>query len=270
MRERRLGFGQFFGSPAFRRDLPGFALARASATRPPAEVPDHVHDTAHFVLVLSGRYLTTAAPFEPGRDPCLVYNPPATVHADRFASNHGEFFTVSVADRALEALGVRDLPDRPLAMASGPALRLARRLLRVGGSWPPRSRSRAEAACRELVWAMARGGAANRPRVPRWLSAARRTLEERSAERVRLRDLADAARVHPVHLIRSFQRFYGVTPRRYLGDRRLAHAERLLADPSLPLAEIAARAGFADQSHLTRVFTRRHGRPPGAWRRNRG
>lgn len=226
-------------------------------------MPHHVHDTAHFVLVLSGRYLTTAAPFEPGREPGLVYNPPDTVHADRFASNHGEFFTISVDDRMLDACGIRDLPERPLAMASGPALRLARRLLRVGGSWPPRSRARAEAACRELLRAMARGGAANRPRVPRWLSAARRTVEERSGERLVLRDLADAAGVHPVHLIRSFQRFYGVTPRRYLGER-----ERRIREQ--PLGEVAARAGFADQSHLTRAFTRRHGLPPGAWRRNRG
>ena len=35
----------------------------------------------------------------------------------------------------------------------------------------------------------------------------------------------------------------------------------------LPLAEIAISAGFANQSHFTRVFSTLVGVSPGAWRR---
>jgi AraC-like DNA-binding protein len=34
-----------------------------------------------------------------------------------------------------------------------------------------------------------------------------------------------------------------------------------------PIADIALDCGLADQSHLTRLFSRSEGLPPGAWRR---
>ena len=37
--------------------------------------------------------------------------------------------------------------------------------------------------------------------------------------------------------------------------------------PSWPLSEIAISAGFANQSHFTRVFSAEVGVSPGAWRR---
>jgi AraC-like DNA-binding protein len=45
-------------------------------------------------------------------------------------------------------------------------------------------------------------------------------------------------------------------------------ARRLLADRSLPLAEVAYRAGFADLASFSRAFKRWTGMPPGAFRRH--
>jgi hypothetical protein len=109
-RSPTFGFGQFFGTPEIRRELPGFSLATISATRPPLEVPDHTHDTAHLVLVVDGQYLTTATPLEPGRAPVVVYNPPGTRHADRFVENAGVFFTLSIADRIWNRCGRKTFP----------------------------------------------------------------------------------------------------------------------------------------------------------------
>jgi integrase len=53
-------------------------------------------------------------------------------------------------------------------------------------------------------------------------------------------------------------------------DYRIQQAKALLSQDQLPIAEIAAACGFADQSHLTRVFTNTIGIPPGAWRRENG
>jgi len=144
-----LGYGQFFGAPAVRHELSGFSLARIAATAPPAEVPEHVHETAHVVVVLDGPYLTDAERIEPGRAPALVYNPPGTVHRDRFDANHGVFFTLSVSDQ-LAALGADRLPGQPVALSSGTAVRLARRLVRDCRVWPPRSTARTEALCADL------------------------------------------------------------------------------------------------------------------------
>ncbi|MBB3461845.1 AraC family transcriptional regulator [Rhizobium sp. BK377] len=38
---------------------------------------------------------------------------------------------------------------------------------------------------------------------------------------------------------------------------------------TVSIAEIAVACGFADQSHLTPIFTALHGVSPGTWRRER-
>jgi AraC-like DNA-binding protein len=59
----------------------------------------------------------------------------------------------------------------------------------------------------------------------------------------------------------------GIAPHRWLLNRRVELAKDLLRDRESSLSEIALRCGFADQSHFTRVFTRRAGVSPGSWRR---
>jgi transcriptional regulator GlxA family with amidase domain len=48
---------------------------------------------------------------------------------------------------------------------------------------------------------------------------------------------------------------------------RVKHAKELLRGTKLPIAEIAVACGFADQSHLTRVFSKVLHIGPAAWRR---
>src|SRR5262249_33703659 len=222
---------------------------------------------ARSLLVIEGNYLTTAPPLEPGRSPMLVYNPPGTTHADRFREHHGIFFTLSVSDRHLESLRSAALPIRPLALSSGPAVRLARRLSRVCESWPPLSRSRTEKLCFDVLLGLSHDAAQSRPRPPDWLPAGRETLSNHYGDAPAIRDLAVTAGVHPVHFIRSFRRFFGVTPGEFLRERRLAAAARLLCVSDLPIVEIALCTGFADQSHFTRAFRRAHATSPAAFRR---
>ena len=65
---------------------------------------------------------------------------------------------------------------------------------------------------------------------------------------------------------RGFRRVFGVSPSRYRLEARARRAWRELGTPGETLAGIAAAAGFADQSHMTRAVTALTGRPPGAWR----
>jgi transcriptional regulator GlxA family with amidase domain len=50
---------------------------------------------------------------------------------------------------------------------------------------------------------------------------------------------------------------------------RVEAAKEKLRDGRLSLFDVAVACGFADQSHLTRVFTRVVGISPGVWRRAR-
>lgn len=65
-------------------------------------------------------------------------------------------------------------------------------------------------------------------------------------------------------IARHFRAAFGTTPTRYRTMRQVDRARTLIAGGT-PLGEAAAQAGFADQSHLTRMFTRTYGLPPGRW-----
>lgn len=67
-------------------------------------------------------------------------------------------------------------------------------------------------------------------------------------------------------LARHFRRAFGTSPDRYRTMRRLELA-RAGIESKLPLAQAAAHAGFADQSHMTRQFKRTYGLTPARWRR---
>jgi AraC family transcriptional regulator len=71
--------------------------------------------------------------------------------------------------------------------------------------------------------------------------------------------LADLAGRSPFHFTRVFTRSVGVTPHRYVVHLRLQRALELVREGRCGLAEIAARTGFADQSHLSRWVRRVHG-----------
>ena len=78
--------------------------------------------------------------------------------------------------------------------------------------------------------------------------------------------LAVIAGASPFHLHRLFRQGTGLTPHGFLVQARLREARRRL-ESGAPVADVAAAAGFADQSHLTRSFKRFMGIPPGLYRR---
>jgi AraC family transcriptional regulator len=73
--------------------------------------------------------------------------------------------------------------------------------------------------------------------------------------------LADIAGRSHFHFTRVFTRSVGMTPHRYIVHLRLQRALELVREGQSGLAEIAARTGFADQSHLSRWARRVHGVP---------
>ena len=61
----------------------------------------------------------------------------------------------------------------------------------------------------------------------------------------------------------TFRNTTGMTPHRWLTERRVDRAKSLLREDSASLAQIALECGFADQSHFTHVFTAVVGASPG-------
>ena len=69
------------------------------------------------------------------------------------------------------------------------------------------------------------------------------------------------------HFSRAFRISTGLPPHRWPLRQRVEAAKRLMIVRDLPLSDIAISAGFAHQSHFTRVFSAAVGISPGMWRR---
>jgi AraC-like DNA-binding protein len=72
----------------------------------------------------------------------------------------------------------------------------------------------------------------------------------------------------PEHIARSFVARLGVSPSHYLNGLRLSRAARLLQESNLRVIDIAEEVGFANQPYFQRLFKRRYGVAPGAYRRS--
>lgn len=83
---------------------------------------------------------------------------------------------------------------------------------------------------------------------------------------IRLVMLATLADVSPDHLGRAFKQAIGLSPHRYVIERRLERAKELLTTSNRPLSEIAYGLGFSSQSHFTTAFRRFLGMTPRAYR----
>ncbi|MDG3441737.1 AraC family transcriptional regulator [Nitrospirillum amazonense] len=93
---------------------------------------------------------------------------------------------------------------------------------------------------------------------------ARDYLEANALAPVRSEDLEAVTGLDRYALARHFRALFATSPHRFLVMRRLQHARRMITDGE-PLAEVAAAAGFADQSHLNRHFRKAYGMTPGRW-----
>jgi len=80
-----------------------------------------------------------------------------------------------------------------------------------------------------------------------------------------------AALVHmsPDHFARVFKSSFGVSPHRFLMQRRVDRASTVLRQmPDRPISDVAVGFGFVSQAHFTDVFRKITGVTPGRWRRS--
>jgi AraC family transcriptional regulator len=105
------------------------------------------------------------------------------------------------------------------------------------------------------------------PCCPRWLQRGEEYLHQEFRSSISLRDVAREAGVHPVYFARVFRRRHGCPVSAYLRALRLVEAGRLVLREGQSLATAALAAGFADQAHLSRCFSRQFGFSPRAVRR---
>ncbi|KMV31078.1 AraC family transcriptional regulator [Photobacterium swingsii] len=85
---------------------------------------------------------------------------------------------------------------------------------------------------------------------------------------VSLDDLAKLAAISPYHLVRSFQKEFGLPPHAYQIQSRLRFARKLLKQGH-SISDTAQECGFHDQSHFHRHFKKANGYTPGQYIKRR-
>jgi AraC-like DNA-binding protein len=205
-------------------------------TRHPAggAIAPHRHEAAYVAIVLEGGYEESSVDgtwlCEPGD---WVVHPRWHLHANRFASGAARVLNLELPVPL--APGVWRPPD---------------------GTLPPRD---PEALAEFLSGVQARS-----PRTtPHRLRTLTEALRTRSVTRA-----AEQAGISREYASRLHRRHLGFAPRTMRMEKRLRRALALLADTTLPLAEVAVEAGFADQAHFTRTIRAATGQTPGALRRS--
>jgi len=97
-----------------------------------------------------------------------------------------------------------------------------------------------------------------------------RIMKLHQAEPLCNEELAAQVHMHPNAFIRLFKESTGETPQAFYRARRIERACILLHYSDLSISQIAARTGFCDRYHFSRVFNKTRGMAPGHFRRSRG
>jgi len=261
-----LGRERFYGT-VVRQWCSGGLRFSESVYPPGAVLNRHSHSHPYFCILLHGGYRET---YRRGVRECLpataLLHPPAEEHEDRFLGAGGRIFRFEIVDDQSNLYRACEAFDRP-ELRSGTVRCVAARLYRESCNPDCFSALAAEALALEIIGEAIRE---ETPRdesgMPRWLINATDMLHEELPDNLTVANIAHVVGVHPVHLSRVFRRRYGCSVGEYTRKWRVEVASRQLATTTSPVAEVAAIAGFADQSHLCRTFKTVSGLTPSEFR----
>jgi AraC family transcriptional regulator len=236
---------------------------------PRLHLPPHAHEQATLNIVLDGEYGETVerGALQSHGPATLIAKPAGTVHGNHLGSAPVECLVIELRADTVAAL------QDSVPLFFDVLVQRSAQVAQYGG------RLRAELARRDDVTPLAVEGLvcellAELARTPiprpdarnRWLTRARDLLHDEPGPQS-LSDLARRIGLHPIYVARAFRARFGCAVGEYARRLRVERARRLLHHTRLALSEIAAQAGYSDQSHMTRDFRRAFDQSPGAYRR---
>lgn len=225
----------------------------------------HAHEHASITAVLKGGFVERSgkASEECGARSILI-KPAAQIHSNAYGDRPTKCLLVAVT----RPMGRLDrVFDRTTHLRGGLAYSTfvaLREEVSISDDLTPFA---AEGLLLELLARVSRDARMSEAGSPRWLRKLRGALYERCREPLSMQDVGTIAGVHPAYATRIFRQRYGCTPVEFVRRCRIEWAATALTETSLPISVISVMAGFSDQSHFTRAFTRLSGRTPNSVRR---
>jgi AraC family transcriptional regulator len=259
--------GEFFGEVLNKYEDRGLVLSEFSHTQA-RKLPKHSHELSFFNLILAGNYAehfsrrtATLAPFT------TIFHPSGIEHHDEIGPRGMRIFSIELRDQWLDRVREYGItPASSIDLRGGELTWLATQVYREYRNRSCYSSLAIEGLMLEMLVLVARSREAEDKKPPRWLARVLDLLNTSFQQNLSVNSVATAVGIHPVYLSRVFRRFQQQTIGDYLHKLRIQFALREMAKAETDLAGIAAAAGFADQSHFTRVFKDFVGMTPGAYR----
>ena len=264
--ERHLLPGQFYGNVVNKRSCCGLVLSELKHASP-KKLAEHSHQLANFCLLIKGGYREYVGSRLIEYKPLtLIFHPPEFTHRDEIGNQGGHFFNVELDARWMRHLGeYSSVPDKPV---DGPDLTwLALKLYREFKAPHAYSDLGIQGLVMQMLAALTRARITDEKRQPKWLTRAVDLLHsDFNNHNLTINSVAAEVGVHPFHLSKVFKHFHQQTIGDYVKNLKVRFACRELSKPGSDLASVALAAGFADQSHFTRIFKQVTGMTPGAFR----
>ena len=259
----RVKAGYFGGTLLRKRVRPDITVSQVEYTEM-RRCRSHTHEQAFFSLLLEGGYREYFGRSELRYYPfTLGFHPTATEHADEITAVGTRFLLIHLSNEYSQRV-----------FEGEPALRNAKlpQLCNARGSWLATTLLYYPCDIEGAVPEMLSSLLPDWPRTadggrPKWLPRALDLLRSEYTRRPTVIDLAQRLDLHPVYLARQFRKWSGQSVCEFVNRLRVCRALEHLQRSEMPLAEIALRAGFADQSQFTKTFRRYHGITPGSVRR---
>jgi AraC family transcriptional regulator len=247
-----------------------FQDLRVSESRyaPGAQLHSHAHEFTYLSLVLRGTFEERVGrKAELARSGSVVVMPRGVTHDERFGTLGARSVTVTLKSSFFRETERGEHQLGPWRWFHGGTV--ARIMLRLYEEHLLEGSAAELGLCERLIQlAEAIGCERDSTAVStrRCVTAALEFLHERGAVGVRLGELATDLGIDPADLARAFRRQMGCTMSEYRRRLWVREAAHLLASSKASLSEVALRAGFADQSHLCRVFKAEMGVTPKTYR----
>ena len=235
---------------------------------PFSRIPAHAHDAPSICLTLAGPGLEIIDGIHIATQPGgVIIRAPKLIHSDEYGAVPHRSFMIELEEKWLTTCrhflglfnGFRHIP-------SGPVSALALRIYRESRIKDSVAQVIVEGLMLEMLGHASRSLIKTPVSPPRWLTQARDLLHGRFNDSLNLVEVANTVGVHPTHLARTFKKHYRTTVGEYLRQLRLDWASRQLSETENSIAEIAAAAGFYDQSHFSHLFKQHTGLTPAEFR----
>lgn len=264
---KRLRPGALHGHVTKSLAVADFILTEA-AFDPHSRLPRHAHENSYFCFSLQGVYTERYGKREVVcRPSALTFRPSSQSHEALVHNADTRVFVLEISPHWIERLRADSLTlESAFEFYGGTVTRLGARLNREFHKTDSAAKLAIEGLALELLAEAARQPSYGIGTTPAWLRQAREMLIEHFSETLKLTQIAAKVGVHPVYLAAAFRQKFGVTIGEFVRKLRIEHACAELNKEDLPLSAIALQAGFADQSHFSKVFKSYVGMTPREYR----